>query len=57
MVDLGVYAEDDWKPIPNLTFSYGIRYETQNRIGDHHDIAPRLSFAYGVGRGKRRQRP
>jgi hypothetical protein len=52
MVDLGVYAEDDWKPMPNLTLSYGIRYETQNRIGDHHDIAPRLSFAYGVGRGK-----
>ena len=52
MVDLGVYAEDDWKPIPNLTLSYGIRYETQNRIGDHHDIAPRLSFAYGLGRGK-----
>ncbi len=48
MVDLGVYAEDDWKPIPKLTFSYGIRYETQNRIGDHHDIAPRLSFAYGL---------
>jgi len=52
MVDLGVYAEDDWKPMPNLTLSYGIRYETQNRIDDHHDIAPRLSFAYGVGRGK-----
>ncbi|WP_348268322.1 DUF2012 domain-containing protein [Edaphobacter paludis] len=52
MVDLGVYAEDDWKPIQNLTLSYGIRYETQSDIGDHHDIAPRLSFAYGLGSGK-----
>ena len=50
--DLGIYAEDDWKPINNLTFSYGIRYETQNHLPDHHDIAPRLSFAYGVGKSK-----
>ncbi|MEO6816515.1 MAG: carboxypeptidase regulatory-like domain-containing protein [Edaphobacter sp.] len=49
MIDLGVYAEDDWKPIPKLTLSYGIRYETQNRLGEHHDIAPRLAFAYGLG--------
>jgi len=51
-VDLGVYAEDDWKPRPNLTISYGIRYEVQNFLGEHHDFAPRLSFAYGLGSAK-----
>jgi len=50
LTDLGVYAEDDWKPKPNLTISYGIRYETQNYMSDHHDFAPRLSFAWGLGK-------
>ena len=52
LTDLGVYAESDWKARPTLTISYGIRYETQNALNEHHDIAPRVSFAYGVGHGK-----
>ena len=51
-VDVGVYLEDDWKVRPNLTFSYGLRYEAQNFISEHHDFAPRLSFAYGLGSAK-----
>ena len=47
--DIGLYAESDWKPLPTLTVSYGIRYETQNYLSEHHDWAPRVSFAYGVG--------
>ena len=50
--DVEVYAEDDWKPLPNLTLSYGLRYETQNHIAEKHDFAPRLSFAYGVGKSE-----
>jgi Carboxypeptidase regulatory-like domain/TonB dependent receptor len=48
MVDLGLYAEDDWKVRQNLSISYGIRYETQNHLTDHHDFAPRISVRYGV---------
>jgi hypothetical protein len=51
-VDLGLYAETDWKVKQNLTISYGFRYETQNHLADHHDFAPRVSFNYGLFGGK-----
>jgi hypothetical protein len=48
--DAGLYVQDDWKARPNLTFSYGLRFETQNAIHDHGDWAPRLSLAWGLGK-------
>jgi hypothetical protein len=51
LTDVGLYLEDDWKAKSNLTLSYGIRYEAQSVINSAHDLAPRVSFAYGVPRG------
>lgn len=51
--DVGLFLQDDWKVRSNFTLSYGLRYETQNQISDHADVAPRVSMAYGVGRGNK----
>jgi hypothetical protein len=53
--DLGLFVQDDWRLRPNLSISTGLRYETQNNLRDHADIAPRVGFAWGLGRGKSRQ--
>ena len=48
-VDAGLYAEDEWRAKPNLSFTYGLRVESQNNIHDHADFAPRLGVAWGIG--------
>ena len=50
--DVGLYFQDDWRFRSSMTLSYGLRYETQNAISDHGDLAPRIGFAWGLGGGK-----
>jgi len=50
LADVGFYAESDWKIKPNMTLSYGARLESQGAINSRADIAPRLSFSYGIPR-------
>jgi Carboxypeptidase regulatory-like domain len=51
-IDGSLWAQDDWKLRPNITFSYGLRFETENVISDHADWAPRVGISIGLGRGK-----
>ena len=42
----GVFANDEFRPISNLTLSYGVRYERETAISDHNNFGPRLGIAY-----------
>nr|WP_246301551.1 carboxypeptidase regulatory-like domain-containing protein [Granulicella arctica] len=46
LFDAALFYQDDWRVKPNLTFSYGLRYEGQNRIHNRADIGPRLALAW-----------
>jgi len=47
--DFGVFIQDDWRVKPNLTFSYGLRYEIQTNAHSKYDFAPRLAIAWSPG--------
>ena len=47
--DFGFFFNDDWRLRPNLTLSYGLRYENQTNISDHANLSPRIGIAWGIG--------
>jgi hypothetical protein len=48
LVDTGLFAEDNWKVKPNITLSYGLRFETQTDIHDHADFGPRSAISWPI---------
>ncbi|HLK65433.1 MAG TPA: carboxypeptidase regulatory-like domain-containing protein [Bryobacteraceae bacterium] len=46
--DAGLFVNDDWRLRPNLTLSYGLRYEVQSNLGGWTDWAPRVGLAWGI---------
>lgn len=50
LFDSAIFAQDDWRLKPNFELGLGLRFETQNRIHDHADWAPRIAFAWSPDR-------
>jgi hypothetical protein len=51
--DVGLFLGDDWRARPNLTLSFGLRYETQTNIHDLADFAPRIALAWAPGKARK----
>jgi hypothetical protein len=43
---VALFAQDDWKPLPNLTLNVGVRYQYESSVPDHNNVAPRIGFAW-----------
>lgn len=50
-VDYSPFITDDWKVRPDLTLSFGLRYENQTNINSSFNFAPRVGFAWSPGAG------
>jgi len=47
--DFGAFVQDDWRVRPNITLSYGLRYEIQTNTASRYDFAPRVALAWSPG--------
>ncbi|HEX4138244.1 MAG TPA: TonB-dependent receptor [Bryobacteraceae bacterium] len=46
LADIGLYATDDWRVLPNFTISMGLRYEAETHVHDLTDFGPRIALAW-----------
>src|SRR5260370_32830133 len=50
---LGGFFQDEFRVLPNLQISTGVRYDWQNYFHDYNNLSPRLSLAYAPGKSKK----
>jgi len=47
--DYALFLQDDWRVRPNITLSYGLRYEIQTNAHSKYNFAPRIAVAWSPG--------
>ncbi len=51
--ELGLFAQDEVRVLPNLSMAIGLRYDWQNYLSGRNNFAPRLSFAFAPGKERK----
>ena len=49
---VGVFIQDEWKIVPNLTLSYGMRWDNESILDDRKNFSPRVAIAWDPFGGK-----
>src|SRR5207244_4342433 len=44
------FAQDTMQALPNLSLTFGLRYDWQNTLNDRKDLAPRFQLAFSPGK-------
>jgi hypothetical protein len=42
----GLFVQNDWKPWPELTLSFGLRWDYETALNDRNNFGPRLALAW-----------
>ncbi|MGG6429013.1 TonB-dependent receptor [Acetobacter ghanensis] len=42
----GLYAQDEWQPLKNLTINYGLRFDGVSEYTSEHQVSPRVNVVW-----------
>jgi hypothetical protein len=49
---IGLFVQDEWKIVPNLTLSFGMRWDDESILNDTKNFSPRVAIAWDPFGGK-----
>jgi hypothetical protein len=47
------FVQEEWRPLPQLNVSLGLRYEAQTGVRDYNNFGPRLGLAWSPGKSRK----